>query len=164
MMPELKRAIWSVSAGVPISRMETLAQVEERGLRPTRTLTILAAVAGTVTLLLGGLGVYGVISHVLIGRMHELGVRAALGAGRGRLLRGELLGTTRLVASGLGAGLLLAWVLGHALRGALYGVRPLDLPSFAAATALLTGVAYLAAYVPARRASIVDPVRILREQ
>ena len=164
LMPDLKRAIWSVSSGVPISRVETLAGVAERGLRPTRTLAILAALAGCVTLLLGALGIYAVISHAVTRRLRELGVRSALGADRGRLLRGEMVGATRIVAVGLGAGLVLSWAAGRALRGALYGVGALDLPSFAAALLLLGSVAYLAAFLPARRAAAVDPARVMREE
>lgn len=164
LMPELKRVIWSVAAGVPISRVETLEHVAQRGLQPTRTLTILAAVAGVVTLLLGALGIYGVVSHMVARRLREIGVRAALGAGRARLLRGELTGATRIVLAGLGAGLVLAWVAGRALRGALYGVGPLDVPSLAVAVTLLCATAYFAAYLPARRASTVDPARIMREE
>ena len=164
LLPELKQSVWSVSAGVPISRIETLERIADRGLKPTRTLAVLAALAGAVTLLLGALGIYGVVSHAVARRTRELGVRAALGAGRTRLLRGELAGATRIVVQGLGAGLFLAWATGRALRGTLYNVGALDLPSLAAAFALLAGVAYLAAWLPARRASAVDPARVMREE
>jgi predicted permease len=164
LMPELKQAVWSVAKGVPISRIESLERVAERGLRPTRTLAILAAVAGGVTLLLGALGIYAVISHAVARKLRELGVRSALGADRARLLRGELGGATRIVVAGLGAGVLLAWLAGRALRGTLYGIGALDPPSFAAALLLLGGVAYLAAFLPARRASAVDPARVMREE
>lgn len=164
LMPDLKQAIWSVSAGAPISRVATLGQVAARGLKPTRTLALLAALAGGVTLLLGALGIYAVVSHAVARRTRELGVRAALGAGRARLLRGELAGVSRIVAAGVGAGLFLAWLAGRALRGALYGVGAIDLPSLAAAVTLLGGVAYLAAWLPARRAATVDPVRVMREE
>jgi len=164
LMPELKKAVWSVSAGVPISRVETLARVANRGLRPTRTLATLAALAGAVTLLLGALGIYAVVSHAVARRVRELGVRAALGADRARLLRGELTNTTRIVAWGLLVGLFLAWLAGRALRSALYGVHVLDAPTLAAALALLGGAAYVAALLPARRAATVDPVRVLRQE
>lgn len=164
LMPELKRAVWSVSAGAPISRVETLDRVARRGLKPTRTLVILAGIAGVVTLLMGALGIYGVVNHAVVRRARELGVRAALGAGRVRLMRGELAAATRIVGLGLTVGLLLAWLTGHALRGALYDVGTFDAPSFGGALVLLTGVAYLAAWVPARRASTVDPATVMREE
>lgn len=164
LLPELKKAIWSVSAGAPISRVGTLEDMAARGLRPTRTLAVLASLAGLVTLLLGALGIYGVVSQTVARRTRELGVRAALGAGRKRLLRGELAGASRIVIGGLTVGLFLAWATGRALRGALFGVAPFDLPSLAGALALLAGVAYLAAYLPARRASSVDPATVMREE
>ncbi len=164
LMPELKQAVWSVASGVPISRVETLQHVAERGLRPTRTLAILAALAGGVTLLLGALGIYAVINHAVARKLRELGVRSALGADRGRLLRGELGNATRIVAVGLGAGLILAWLVGRALQGTLYGVGALDLPSLAGAVLLLAAVAYAAAFFPARRASTIDPARVIREE
>jgi putative ABC transport system permease protein len=153
-----------VSAGAPVSRVATLDEVASRGLQPTRTLMLLAAVAAFVTLLLGVLGIYGVVSQGVARRLRELGVRAALGAGRARLLRGELVGATRIVAGGLGVGLLFAWLAGRALRGALYNVSAFDVPSLAGALLLLGSVTYLAVWLPARRASMVDPVRIMREE
>ena len=164
LLPALEHAVWSVSAGAPVSHVETLEGVEARGLAQTRTLVLLAAVTGAVTLLLGALGIYSVVSHAVARRIPELGVRAALGAGRARLLRGELVGATRIVAAGTVAGLFLAWLIGHALGGSLYGVTPLDPASLAGATILLASVAYLAAWLPARRASRVDPVRVMRRE
>lgn len=163
-VPEMKKAIRTLSADVPISRVETLGQIAERGLRPTRSLAILASAAGAVTLLLGALGIYGVVGHAVARRRRELGVRAALGAGRSRLLRDELTGTTRMVAAGLCAGLFLSWMTGRALRGVLFGVGVLDLPTFAVTVGLLATVAYLAAYLPARRAATVDPAQVIREE
>jgi len=164
LLPTLKQSVWSVSSGVPISRVTSLEGVAERGLRPTRTLAILAAVAGSVTLLLGALGIYAVVSHAVARKRRELGVRSALGAGRGRLLRGEMHAATRIVVGGLAAGLLLAWLAGRALRGTLFGIGALDPPSLVATLLLLGGVAYLAAFLPARRASAVDPACVMREE
>jgi ABC-type antimicrobial peptide transport system permease subunit len=163
LVPALKQALWSVAGGVPVSRVEPLDSVIDRGLRPTRLLAVLAALAGGVTLLLGALGIYAVISHAVARRMRELGVRSALGAGRWQLLRGELSGATRIVVTGLGAGLILAWLAGRALRGALFGIGAFDAPSLLATLLLLAAVAYAAAFFPARRASVVSPARVMRE-
>lgn len=164
LLPALKNAVWSVSKGAPVSRVMTLAQVLDAGLRPTRTLAILAALAGAVTLLLGALGTYGVVSHAVTRRIREIGVRAALGADRGQLLRGEMAQATRIIAVGLVGGLGLAWLTGRALQGVLFGVGALDVASLTTALVLLAGVGYLAAYVPARRAAGVDPVSVMREE
>lgn len=164
LMPALKEAVWSVSPGVPMSRVRTLEDILDDGLRPTRILALLAGVAGAVTLLLGTLGIYGVVSHTVASRVRELGVRAALGADRARLLRGELTRATRIVAAGLALGLFAAWAAGRGLAGVLFGVGVLDVPSFIGALVVLGGAAYLAALLPARRAAAVDPVRVMREE
>jgi putative ABC transport system permease protein len=164
LMPQLERGIHSVSAEAPVSRVETLARVLDAGLRPTRSLAILATLAGVVTLLLGALGTYGVVSHGVARRLRELGVRAALGADRGRLVRGELSRATRIVAVGLAGGLALAWVTGRSIEGVLFGVAPFDPLSVAGALASLALVGYAAAYLPARRAARIDPVRVMREE
>lgn len=164
LLPTLKRAVWSVSAGVPISRVATLEAIRDRGLQGTRVLTLLAGFAGAVTLLLGALGVYGVVSHSVTRRLREIGVRAALGADRRQLLLGELGRATRIVAWGLPAGLLAAWVAGRSLQGVLFGVSTLDPVALAAAVVALASVAYLSALLPARRAARVDPVQVIREE
>jgi len=164
LVPRLRSAIHSVSAGAPVSRVETLASILAGGLRPARTLAILAALAGVVTLLLGTLGTYAVVSQGVARRIREIGVRAALGADRGRLVHGEMSRATRIVVAGLAGGLVLAGVTGRLLEGVLYGVGPFDPASVAAALGLLAGVGYLAAYLPARRAARVEPVEVMRAE
>ena len=164
LVPALKEAIWSVSAGVPVNRVETLDQIVDKGLQPTRVLTMLAGVAGGVTLLLGGLGIYGVVSHTVARHTRELGVKAALGADSGQLLRSELAVATRIVVIGLTTGVAAAWAAGKGMGSLLHGVDALDPPSFGGALLLLGGVAYAAAWVPARRAARVDPASVIREE
>ncbi|HKJ94663.1 MAG TPA: FtsX-like permease family protein, partial [Gammaproteobacteria bacterium] len=163
LLPELRDAIHSVSTGAPISRVTTLQEIADAGLRSTRILALLAAVAGFVTLLLAALGTYAVVSYAVSRRRREIAVRAAVGADRGRLLRGELATATRIIGSGLAGGLGLSWIAGAALRGTLFGVGSMDPVSIGAALAVLAGVGYLAAYMPARRAAAVDPASILRD-
>jgi predicted permease len=164
LLPALKSAMWGVSAGVPISRVATLEAVRDRGLSGTRALTLLAGLAGAVTLLLGALGVYGVVSHSVTRRLREIGVRAALGADRRQLLMGELSRASRIVAWGLPAGLLAAWVAGRSLQGVLFGVSALDPLALSSSALALAAVAYLSALWPARRAARVDPVQVIREE
>ncbi len=164
LLPRMKKAIWSVSPGTPVSRVRTLRQILDKGLEPTRILTLLAALAGGVTLLLGALGTYGVVSHGVARRAREIGVRVALGANRGQLLRGELARATRIVVMGVVAGLGLAWLTGQALHGVLFGVAPSDMASLAVAVSSLAAIGYLAAFLPARRAARVDPMEVMREQ
>lgn len=162
-LPDLERAIRSVSARAPISHVTTLREVADRGLRGARILALLAAVAGVVTLLLGAMGTHAVVSYAVARHRREIGVRAALGADRGRLVRAELAAATRIVGVGLGGGLALAWLVGIALRGALFGIGASDPASLGVALVVLAGVGYLAAYVPARRAAGVDPASVMKD-
>ena len=113
-------------------------------------------------LILASLGIYGVISYSVTQRQKELGIRMALGA-TGAVLRGQILGQTlRLTAIGLAVGLVASWILVRLLQGMLFGVTASDPMTFGGALLLLTGVAALAGYVPAIRASRLNPVEALR--
>ena len=135
-----------------------------RSLGQERMLTYLTGAFGLTALALACLGLYGTISYAVTRRTPELGVRMALGADRSavrRLIMGEAL---TLVLLGLGIGLPLAFVAARALKGILFGVSALDVPSYAGAVGVLLAIATLAAYVPARRASRLDPVSALRAE
>jgi putative ABC transport system permease protein len=107
-------------------------------------------------------GIYGVMSYAVTRRIHELGVRAALGASRYEMVGLVLRHGMKLAGVGMAAGLAAAVVLTRFLAGLLYGVKPADPVTLAAVTLLLGGIALLACYVPARRATAVDPVIALR--
>lgn len=160
----LKEAVWSVSPGVPITRVATLAAVADRGLRPTRILSTLALLTGVVTLLLGATGVYGVVSQAVTYRKGELGLRAALGATGTRLLRGELRRSLGILVPGAALGVFTAWAGGRGVRSLLFGVSPLDPAVLAGTLVLLTGAVLLAAWLPARRAARVDPASVLQAE
>jgi ABC-type antimicrobial peptide transport system permease subunit len=119
---------------------------------------------GALALLLAAIGIAAVTSQVVVDRTHEIGVRIALGARAGDAVRLLLLKGLRPVAGGLLAGTGGALLLGRGLSAQLYGLSPADPIAFAGAAAVLIAVAAFAAYVPARRASSVDPIIALRAE
>ncbi|HKR28499.1 MAG TPA: FtsX-like permease family protein, partial [Acidobacteriaceae bacterium] len=108
------------------------------------------------------LGIYGVIAYTVTRRTQEIGIRMALGASRGRVQRSVLLRTMSLVAIGLFAGSAASFAVSRAIASLLFGTRPNDVPTYAGMVLLLLSVALLAGYLPARRASRIDPMIALR--
>jgi ABC-type antimicrobial peptide transport system permease subunit len=124
---------------------------------------LLGAFAG-LALLLASIGLYGVLSYVVLQRRRELGLRMALGATAGSVMRMVVARGLMLTAAGLAIGLALAWALTRTLQNLLYGVAAGDPATFAAAVALLAAIALAACYLPARRASRLDPIAVLRAE
>jgi ABC-type antimicrobial peptide transport system permease subunit len=122
----------------------------------------IVALFALTALLLAGLGIYGVISYIVSERTREIGIRLALGADSGAILRMILRQGLGLAVAGTAVGLVGAVVVSHLMTGLLYGVRPTDPPTFAGVALLLIGVALAACYIPARRAVRVDPLIALR--
>jgi len=122
------------------------------------------ALAGFAALavVLAALGIYGVMRYTTGQRTHEIGIRIAIGAQRGDVVRLVLRKGMTIVAAGLGIGLAAALVLTRTMRAVLFGVGPHDPLTFIVATALLAGVALIAIWLPARRATRVDPITALR--
>ncbi|HEX6059601.1 MAG TPA: ABC transporter permease [Gemmatimonadaceae bacterium] len=163
----LGRDIQSVVAGVhPAITIETrtLARQVASSLRRERMLAVLSALFGGVALLLSMLGLYGVMAYAVARRRNEIGVRIALGADRGRVLRLVLGDAGRVVAAGVVIGVASAMALGTLVRSFLFGVEPTEPAVLALAVALLASVAIVAGLVPAVRAARMDPVAALREE
>jgi predicted permease len=134
------------------------------GLMPLRMGAAVAAGQGLIGLLLAVMGLYAVVSYTVTRRTREIGVRLALGADRGDVMRLVVRDGLRLTIVGVVIGLVLSVGLGLVLSGALYGVRAMDTGVFVGVTAVLLAVSALACYLPARRATRVDPLIALRSE
>lgn len=162
-VPQVREIVRSLNPNLPITEAMPLSQVTAIGLVPQRMAAAVAASLGIVGLLLAAIGIYGVTSYAVSRRTREIGIRVALGADRARVLRLVLRQGLMLAAIGviIGAGLAAA---GSRLLGSLlFGVPGLDPVTFASACALFAAVTLVATYIPARRATSVDPMVALRD-
>lgn len=162
MIPSIRQAIWSVDKEQAVFDIATMHQLISENIAPPRFFTVLLSVFGGLAVLLAAIGAYGVISYSVRERTQEFGIRIALGADRGEVLRLVIRQAMTLTGIGLGVGLLAALATTRALSSLLFGVKPLDVPTFAAAAIMLMLVALVAAYLPARSAMKVDPLVALR--
>jgi putative ABC transport system permease protein len=149
---------------LPVHALRAMDQVVLAALEQRRFTVTLAAVFAVVALLLAAVGLYGVVSFWVGSRTRELGIRLTLGSSQGRVLRLVLLEGLRLTALGVLLGLVVALLAGDALSGLLYGVNAFDPPTFAVVVLLLAAAALAACYIPARRATRVDPIIALRQE
>jgi predicted permease len=158
----LRDALKRADPNMPVTEFRTMAQLIDRSVFARRAMLWLVAGFAFCGLVLASLGIYAVISYSVGHRRQEIGLRMALGASPAELRRAVLAQTIRLVVAGLLIGLPMSWMTAHAIRGLLFGVPFTDGPTFALVIALLTIVAAIAGYVPARRASRIDPAAALR--
>ncbi len=161
---EMQQAVWSVNANVPVAEVSTMQDIYSDSMARTSFTLVMLAIAGTMALALGILGIYGVISYAVSQRTREIGIRMALGAKRSELVwmfvRSALVLTGVGTAIGLGA----SAALMRLMRTLLFGISPLDPVTFIAVPVVLVAAAALASYLPARRTAAVDPVEALRAE
>jgi putative ABC transport system permease protein len=148
----------------PVFDVRTMQQIVSDSVAGRRFSMLLLGVFAGLALVLAAVGIYGLNSYTATRRTHEIAIRMALGAERTHVLRLVVGNGLRLSLIGVGAGLAAAVGLTRLMSSMLYGVRPTDIATFAAVPSLLTGVAVLASYVPARRATKVDPMVALRQE
>ena len=158
----VRRTLHEIAPGNPAFQMRTVADMRRNTMLPQRiALTLLAAFAAAA-LLLAGVGLYGLLTYMVAQRTPDLGVRIALGATPRAIVWGVLRDGLMLVGIGLGVGLPLALALSGVLRGLLYGVSPIDPLTLMGVSVMLSAVALLACWLPARRAARIDPMVALR--
>ena len=158
----LRRSIASVDPNEPVERIETMDGVVEKLVAPSRFKLELLGSFAVLALLLGAIGLYGVISYGVSERTHEIGVRMALGAERVNVLKLVMGHGFKLTLIGVGLGIVGSLGMTRYLSSLLYGVKSTDPLTFIAVSALLAVVALLASYIPARRATKIDPLVALR--
>jgi putative ABC transport system permease protein len=160
----LRAVVSSLDPQLPVIEMRTLEAMVGERVASRRLLMILLGGFAALALGLSLIGVYGVMAYAVAQRTREIGVRMALGARRGDIVRAVLGDGSRLAGAGLVAGIALSLVATRALRGVLFGVTPTDPTTFAAVAAGMLTVALLACYLPARRAARVDPLAAIRAE
>jgi hypothetical protein len=161
---QIGQAVWEVNSNLPLARVQTLDDIYSQSMARTSFTLIMLAIAGTMALTLGMVGVYGVISYSVSRRRREIGVRLALGAARAGILRQFLGQGVRVSGVACLCGLALSLAVTRLLSTMLYGVSPVDPVSLSIAVAIVLGVASLAALIPATRAALMPPMRTLREE
>ena len=163
-LPVVKAALATVDRNLPIAQPNTMEALIEGTTGPRRFSMVLLALFSALAAALAAIGLYGVMAYSVTQRTKELGVRLALGAGTGDVLRLVVGQGMRMVATGVGIGLVAALLLTRLIRSMLFGVSATDPLTFAAITLLLGLVTALATWLPARRATMVDPAVVLREE
>jgi putative ABC transport system permease protein len=161
-VPSMRAAAREFDAGQPLADVRTVEDLRDDSLAADRLRMWLVTAFSTIALVLAGIGIFGVIAYSVAQRTHEIGVRAALGASRGRLMGLVMRHAAMLTAFGLALGLAGAVGATRFMSALLFGVQPNDVVSLAGAAASLGIVAMVAAWVPARRAARVDPLVALR--
>ena len=160
----VRQAIWSLDKNQPLARIQTMEEIVDRQLSTPSQSTALLGAFALLALLLASLGIYGVLSYAVTQRTNEIGVRMALGATSGEILLSFGKRGLALTLAGLAIGLVLAAIAARSMTALLYGFRPDYVPTVTGVSLILLAVAALACFVPARRASRVDPVVALRNE
>jgi putative ABC transport system permease protein len=161
-LAEVQQAVWSVDPTLPLANAMSMGDIVDRSLARTTFTLLVLLVAGAMALVLGVIGIYGVIAYAISQRTREVGVRIALGAQGAEVRRLFVRRGMVLTTVGVAIGLVAASALTRGMTALLFEVRPLDPATYAAVTVMLVMASALASYVPARRATRIDPIVALR--
>jgi ABC-type antimicrobial peptide transport system permease subunit len=163
-VPSLRAAVQSVDKNLPLVDIRTQKEQIAATMRQERILADLTAGFGLLALVLASIGIYGIMAYAVARRTNEIGIRMALGAQPGRVLRSVLGEASWMVLLGAVVGLSGALALGRLVASLLYGLKAWDLETLAGSAALLLLVALAASWIPARRAARVNPMQALRHE
>jgi hypothetical protein len=158
----VRAAIQTVDDRLPVFGAQALTTTVSASLAQRRFALDMVGLFGLTALLLSAIGIYGVIAYMVGERTHEIGIRLALGASRSSIVGSVLRQAVELAAAGLAVGMVGAAIVARLMAGLLYGVAPTDASVYLAVAGVLLAVALLASYLPARRATRVDPIATLR--
>ena len=156
--------VGAVDPSLPVSNIGTLDGVVAKSISQQRFYMLLFAIFAAVAMVLAAIGIFGVLSYAVSQRTREIGIRMALGAREGSVIRLIVVQAMILVVTGVAAGTIAALFLSQTMTKMLFGVTPTDPATFASVAGVLLGVALFASYLPARRATRVDPVIALRAE
>jgi predicted permease len=163
-LDELRSAVWSIDSNLPVVTIRTMSDLLDASMARTSFTLVMLAIAGTMALLLGVIGMYGAISYGVSQRTREIGVRIALGAESRQVQRMFLRQGLMLTACGVAIGLAAAAAVTRLMSSLLFEVSPTDPLTFAAVPVVLVVAAAIATYLPSRRATHVDPIDSLRAE
>ena len=161
---QVRQAVWSVNSSLPLASVQTQQDIYSQSMARTSFTLVMLAIAGSMALILGIIGIYGVLSYAVSQRRREIGIRLALGAQPGELKRMFVQHGLLLASIGVAIGLGAAMGLTRLMSSLLFGISPLDPLTYAAGAFVLGTAAMLASYLPARRAAAVDPVEALKAE
>jgi predicted permease len=161
---EIQRAVWSIDSEMPLADPTTQGELYAKSMARTSFTLVMICVAGSMALMLGIVGLYGVISYAVSQRTREIGIRVALGAQRKEVTTMFVRQGLRLTGVGIACGIVISFAASKLMSSLLFGVSSTDPWTYAAAIACIVGVSWLACYLPSRRAATVDPVNTLRAE
>ncbi|MCX6629996.1 MAG: FtsX-like permease family protein [Candidatus Solibacter sp.] len=162
MFAALRRKVQELDGAMPVYDMKTLDRQLDETLSTERLIAVLSAAFGLLATVLAALGLYGVMAFMVARRTKEIGLRMALGAPQAQVVWMVMREALVLVAAGLAIGIPVAWAVSKYVSTQLFGVKATDMVSAAAALVILALVAAVAGFLPARRASTIDPIQALR--
>jgi ABC-type antimicrobial peptide transport system permease subunit len=161
---ELEQAVWSVNPNLPLAGVQTVEEIQAQSMAQTSFALVMLGIAASVALLIGVVGIYGVIAYAVAQRTREIGIRMALGAQIADVRKVFLRHGLWLTATGILIGIGVAMLVTRVMSSFLFGVGPMDPVTYTAVSGTLAAVALIGTYLPARRATRVDPLVALRAE